>query len=148
MRFLAGQRDLKPVQPLSVCHDADIDSSVLENRPLLDVKLEESGKLAGANLLVTDPADPFELAANRLASSVRAAIGPVQRVHASENTGGHHGRRKTCAFLICPVHNLNRMTGLDTGLIQRPDDFQPGKNAENAIILATCRLGVEMASPP
>ena len=146
MRFLACQRDLKPVQPLPVGDDADIDILILEDRALFDMKLEEGGKPAGADLLVTDPADPLELAANRLAGGVRPAIGPVQRVHAGKYARRHHRRRETRAFLVRPVDHLDRVARLDAGLVQRADDLQPGQHPEDAVVFSTGRLRVEMAS--
>ena len=85
MRLLAGEGDLKPVQPLAMGDDSDINILVLEDRPLLDMKLKEGRQLARADLFIADPADPLKLASDGLAGSVCAAIGPVQRMYAGEH---------------------------------------------------------------
>ena len=146
MRLLAGEGDLKPVQPLPMGDDSDIDILVLEDRPLLDMKLEEGRQLACADLFIADPADPLKLAADGLAGSVGAAIGPVQRMHAGEHARRHHRRRETRAFLVRPVDHLDRVARLDASLVQRADDLQPGQHPEDAVVFSTGRLRVEMAS--
>ena len=70
MRLLAGEGDLKPVQPLPMGDDSDIDILVLEDRPLLDMKLEEGRQLACADLFIADPADPLKLAADDAAKQL------------------------------------------------------------------------------
>ena len=146
MRLLAGEGDLKPVQPLAMGDDSDIDIFVLEDRPLLDMKLKEGRQLARADLFIADPADPLEFAADGLAGSVGAAIGPVQRMHTGKHARRHHRRRETCAFLVGPVDHLNRVAGLDAGFVQRANDLQPGQHPKDAVVFSTGRLSVEMAS--
>ena len=98
--------------------DSVIDILVLEDRTLLDMKLEERCQLACADLFIADPADPLKLAADGLAGSVGAAIGPVQRMHAGEHARRHHRRRETRAFLVRPVDHLDRVARLDAGLVK------------------------------
>ena len=47
--------------------DADVDALVLEDRPLLDMQLEEGVDLARADRLVALPADALQLVAEALA---------------------------------------------------------------------------------
>ncbi len=67
-------------------------------------------------------------------------------MHAGEDTGCQHGRRKPRAFLVCPVGDDDRVLGLDAEVVHGADDFQRAEHAENAVIFAAGRLGVEMAA--
>ena len=67
-------------------------------------------------------------------------------MNAGEHTGGDHRGRETRALLVGPVHDLDRVLGLDAEIIQRPDHLQRAENAENTVILAAGRLGIQMAA--
>ena len=144
--LLAGERHLQPFQPLAVRDDADVDVLVLEDRPLLDMQLEEGLHLAGADLLVALPADALQLVAEALALAILAIVGPVLAVHAGEHAGGEHGRRVAGALLIRPVGDDDRMLRLDAEVVERADHLQPAEHAEHAVELAAGRLRVEMAA--
>ena len=144
MLFLAGQGDLQPVQPLPVGDHTDVLALGFEDRPLLDVQLEEGVHLARADFFLTDPADPLELVAELQPRRVLAIVGPVLRMQAREHARGQHGRRKPRTFLVGPVGDHDRVLGLDAQIIERPHDFQPREHAQNPVVLAACRLGIEV----
>ena len=146
MAVLAGQRHLQPPQPLPVGHDADVDPLVLEDRPLLDMQLEEGVDLARPDLFLALPADPFELVAEALAVAVLARVGPVEFVHAREHARGEHRRREARTLLVGPVGDHDRVLRPDAEIVERADDLQPAQDAKHAVIFSTGRLGVEMAA--
>src|SRR5699024_1002527 len=78
MRLLAGQRYFQPPQPLPMGDNTDIDALILQNRPLLDVKLEKCVDLAGADFLIALPANALQFIAEALAILILAGIGPIE----------------------------------------------------------------------
>ena len=97
-------------------------------------------------LLVALPADAIEFVAELLALGVLAIVGPILFVDAGKNSGGQHGRRKACAFLIGPIDHDDGMFGLDVEIIQCTDQFEPAEDAKHAVKFAARRLGIEMAA--
>ena len=146
MRVLARQPHLEPPQALAVGDDADVDALVLEDRPLLDMQLEERLHRAAAHLLVALPADALQLVAEALAPGVLTRVGPVELVHAGEHAGGEHRRREAGAFLVGPVGDDNRVLRLDTEIVEAADHLQPAEDAQHAVIAAARRLRVEMGA--
>ena len=146
MAFLAGQPHLQPFQALAMGDDADVDALVLEDRPLLDMQLEERVQLALADRLVALPADALELVAEALAVAILAVVGPVLLVDAGEHARRQHGRRIARSLFVGPVGDDDRMLGLDAEIVQRADHFQPAEHAQHAVELAAGRLGVEVAA--
>jgi hypothetical protein len=117
-----------------------------EDRALLDVVLEIGMHLAGADLLVADPADALQFVAEALALGILAAIGIVEAELAGEDARRHHGGSKAGALLVRPVDDDDGALGPDAEVVQRTDQFETGKHAEDAVITAAGRLGVEMAA--
>ena len=93
MTLEAGQADLVPALALAVGDDADVDVLVLENRPLLDVQLEEGVDWPPADRLLAHEADALEFVAERLALAVQPGVGEFLVIDAGENARGDHRRR-------------------------------------------------------
>ena len=146
MGLLAGKREFQPPQALTVGDDADFLFLGLQDRALLDMVFVIGVHLAGAHVFVADPADALQFVAEALALLVLAAIGIVEGQFAGEHAGCHHRRRKARAFLIGPVGDDDRVSGLDVEIVQRAHQFERGQHAEHAVILAARRLGVEMTA--
>ena len=146
MALLAGQRHLQPLQALAMGDDADVDAFVLEDRPLLDVQLEEGLHLARADRFFALPADALEFVAEALAGLVLAVVGPVLLVHAGKDARGEHGRGEARALLVGPVGDHDRMLRPDAEVVQRTDDLQTAQHAKDAVIFSAGRLGVEVAA--
>ena len=68
-----GQLDLVPALALPVRDDADVETLVFEDRPLLDVQFEEGVERPPADRLGPLEADPLQFVAERLAFRVRRA---------------------------------------------------------------------------
>ena len=84
MGLPAGQRELQPPQALTVGDDADLLVFGFEDRALLDVIFEIGVYLAGADFLVTDPADAFQFVAEEISFGILAVIGEIQAVRAGK----------------------------------------------------------------
>ena len=117
-----------------------------EDRPLLDMQLEEGVHFSSTDLFFAAPADPLQFIAECSCSvGIDGIVGPVLRVTAPANTpDAKHRRRVPRALLIGPVGHHDRVLGLDAQLIERADDFQSAKHAQDAVIFAAGRLGIEM----
>ena len=143
---LARHRAFDPAQALPVGDNADLFALGLEDRALLDVQLEHRVHFALADLFWALPADPLELVAKAFALGVNPVIGPVEAVPAGENTRGEHGRGKARAFLVGPVGHDDWVLGLDPEVVHRADHLKAAENAQNTVILAASRLGIEVAA--
>ena len=71
----------------------------------------------------------------------------------ARRSGGRRARRGASqwrpppdAFLVRPTDDIDGSLRHDFGIVQGPDDLQPGEHAVDAIKLATVRLSVEMTS--
>ena len=84
MRILAGDRDLRPREALTVGHDADVLAFGLQNGALFNVQFEKRVHLALAYFLFAAPADALQFIAEFLAVGIDAFIGPVLCVQPSE----------------------------------------------------------------
>ena len=119
MALETGEVDLVPALALAMRDDADLEILGLEDRALLDVKLEESMDLALSHGLVALEADARKLLAELLALLVLAGIGEVLGVDAGEDARGDHRRREAGAFLIRPIGDLDRALRLDLEVVER-----------------------------
>ena len=127
--LLAGQRHLQPPEPLAVGDDADLPALGLEDRPLLDVQLEERLHRPPADRLVALPADPLQLVAEPQPLRVLAVVGELELVHPGEHARRQHRRREARALLVGPVRHHDRMPRPDPEVVQRPDHLQPAEHA-------------------
>ena len=117
VRVLAGDRHLVPAHRLHAGDDADVLALGFQDRPLLDVQLEERRQRMLAAALGAAIADRVERRAEGRAGAVRAGVRPVALEHPGEHAGGDHGRREARALLVGPVHHLDRRVGLVAGLV-------------------------------
>ena len=86
MGILAGDRDLVPAHALHAGDDADHLALVLEDRSLLDVKLEHGAEPVAARFLGAAIADAVELVAEASAVAVFARHKRSPRVNTPANT--------------------------------------------------------------
>ena len=97
VRLLAGQRDLQPPQPLAVGDHADIDALGLEDRPLLDVQLEERLHLPPAHRLRRPSSRSAPARRRTQPLGVGPGIRPVEVVHAREDARSPASRARTAS---------------------------------------------------
>ena len=121
VRILAGDRHLRPAQPLPMGDNANILAFGLKDRALFDMQLKEGVHLAGTNFFVAAPADPLQLITEFLAFRVFAVIGPVLCMDAGKNPGRQHRRGVTGAFLIGEIGHHNGVFCLDIHIVERAD---------------------------
>src|SRR5712671_5273187 len=142
----AGDRHLEPADALDALHDADGLAFGLEDRPLLDMRLEIGAELAPAGLLRAEIADAPELLAHGLAVEVGTAVAVGLVEHAGEHARADHGRGEAGAFLVGPHDDLDRRVGLVAAIVERADDLEPSEHAIDAVEAAAGRLRVEVAA--
>jgi hypothetical protein len=144
--FHAGPVDLVPALTLRAGDDADRLLLALQDRSLLDMRLEEGTDLATAHLLLAVVTDLLQ----RLAEGDPVAILDAQRViqfeSAAEHAGGHHRRCEAAAFLVGPDGDLDRRLGDVVRIVQHAQHLEAGHHAIGAVELAARRLRIEMAA--
>jgi len=96
--------------------------------------------------LRTAIADLIERVAELCAIAIRARRGVLTGEHAGEDARSQHRRRKARAFLVRPVHHLDRREGFIAGAHQGAHRFECRQYAQRAIELAAGRLRVEMTA--
>ena len=145
MRLLSHHSYLVPALALRAGDNADRFLLRLQDRPLLDMRLEIGfhGLAHRRRALIADAA---QLVAQLQPVNILLGLDFIQREHPGEHAGAHHRRGEARAFLIGPHHHLNRRLGLDTGIVQRAHHFQPRQHAIDAVESAAGRLGVKMAA--
>ena len=143
--ILADEARLVPAHALHAGHDADVLRFRLEDRPLLDMQLEECRERMRPARLRTAIADRFEGLAERHAGAILARGRPGAVERSREDAGRRHRGREPRALLIGPVHDLDRSERLVAGLDQGPQRLERAEHAQYAVEFAACRLGVEVA---
>jgi len=146
MGVLADDVRLVPAHALHAGDDADVLGLGLENRALLDVQLEERRERMRPAWFRAAIADRFERGAEAFAGTVLARDRPRAVERPREHPRGGHGRREPRAFLVGPVHHLDRREGLVTGLDQGAQRLERAEHAEHAVEFAAGGLGIEMAT--
>ena len=144
MALHAGPRDLVPALALRAGDDADRLVLPLEDRPLLDMRLEEGADRPAADRLLAVIADLLQRLAEAHAVAVLDAERMLQREGAAEHARGHHGRREAAALLVGPHRDLDRRLGDVARIVQHAQHLEPRHHAIGAVELAAGRLGVEM----
>ena len=146
VRFHARDRAVEPALPLQPLHHADDARVGLQQRPLLDVRLEEGvHRLAAAGPLA-GVADAVQFLGHGDAVVVGARQAVFQAELAAEHAGGQHGGREAAALLVGPRHHLHGSPRRVAGVVERADDLQAGENPVGAVELAAGRLGVQVAA--
>ena len=135
-----------PARPLAAGHDPDPLPFGLEDRPLLDVQLEQGADRSPADRPLAGIADPLQLLADRPAGVILTRETVVEVEHAGEHARGDHRRREAAALLVGPVDHLEGCAGLDALVIEGADHLERAEHAERAVELAAGRLAVEMAA--
>jgi len=126
--------------------DTDFLALGLENRALFDVQFKERVHLARAHFFRASPTDPLQLVAETQTLGIPPPIGPILGMQPGKNPRGEHRRGKTRPFFIGEIHNNNRVFCSDIHVVQRADHLKPREHAKNPVILASRRLGVQMAA--
>ena len=146
MRFLAGHLDLQPALALGAGDDTDRQVGRLQDRALLDMRLEIGGHRVVTRRLLAGIPDGFQVLTENAA--VIGGLGEhlVEAENPGEHARAHHRRRIARTFLIGPHRHLNRRRRFNPGVIQRAHHFQGAKHAVDAIETAAGRLGVQMAA--
>ena len=142
--FGASHRDFEPALALGAGDHADRLFLGLEDRPLLDMRLEVGLDRAPAAFRFALVADARQLRAEGVAIRVLAAVGPVQVEDTREDARGDHGRGEAGALFVGPDHRLDRCLGLDAVVVEGSDHLEPGEHAVDAVELAAGRLGVQV----
>ena len=137
---------VEPADALHPLHDADGLLFRFEDRPLLDMGLEEGADGAPAALHLASVADALQLLADGLAVDVRAREALLQREDAAEDAGRHHRRREARAFLVGPGRDLDGGVGLVAEVVEGADDLEAREYAVDAVELAAGRLAVDVAA--
>src|SRR5258706_7334259 len=117
MGVLAANRYVIPPHTLHAGDDADGRAGVLQDRSLLDMKLDHGPELVSAGLLGATVADAHKRILERIAVAILAPIGKVQRECAGEHAGAEHGGGEARAFLVGPVDDLDGRVGFVGGLL-------------------------------
>ncbi len=111
MALHAGPVDLVPALPLRAGDDADRLLLALEDRALLDMRLEEGADRPAADLLRSVVADLLQRLAEGHAVAVLDAERVVELEGATEHARRHHRRREAAAFLVGPDRHFDRRLG-------------------------------------
>ena len=143
---LAVDHHVVPAQPEGAHDDAEHLFLVLENRPLLDVRLEVGADGTAADLLRAGEADLVERLADRDAVEIGPLQHHVQRKRADEHPRAHHDRGEARALLVGPHRDLDRRFGLDAVIVQAAHHLQPGEDTVVAVELAARGLRVDVAA--
>ncbi len=133
MGFLPGQGQLVPALALGVGDHADGLVLGLEDRPLLDMRLEIGADRALAHRLGAGIADALQLLAHGLAVGIGAGQPVVLVEYAGEHARGDHGRGEARAFLVGPHRDLDRRLGLVAEIVEAAHHFEPGQHAIDAV---------------
>src|SRR5208282_2290457 len=144
--ILARHDHVIPALALRRGDDADRLLLGLEDRPLLDMRLEKGANLAPADGQLSGIADLLERLPHRDTIGVLEAEREVERKLACEDAGGGHRRREPRAFFVRPNDRLDWGPRLDSEVIQGPQHLKTRHDAIGAIELAAGRLTVEMAA--
>jgi hypothetical protein len=141
----AAQAQVVPALPLSPGHRTDGRAACLEHRALFDVGFE-IGRDEVAAQTFADVADARQLVAIAPAGAVTAGQYLDRIEQAGIGHRAHHRRREACAFLVAPDHQFERRCGVDAGIVQRAQHFEPGHHAVGTVEAPAVRLGIEMAA--
>jgi hypothetical protein len=76
----------------------------------------------------------------------RASVNPIQIVGSGKASRRHHGRRKSAAFLIRPVHDLDRPTRDMAKVVKRANHLQCAENTDYSIETSAIHLRIEVAA--
>src|SRR5260370_1063086 len=142
--FHAGPRDLVPALALRAGDDSDRLLLALEDRPLLNMRLEEGADQPAADRLLAVVADRLQRLAEAHAVAVLDVERMVEREGAAEHARRHHGWREAAALFVGPHRDLDRRLGDVAGIVQHAQHLQARHDPVSAVELATGRLGVEM----
>ena len=146
VRFHPFDRAVEPALPLQSLHHADDARVGFQQRPLLDVRLEEGvHRLAAAGPLA-GVADAVQFLGYGDAVVVGARQAVVEAELAAEDARCQHGRGEAAALLVRPRHHLHGAPGGVVGVVEGADDLQAGEHAVSAVELAAGGLGIEMAA--
>ena len=140
----AADLDLGPRNTLDRLDDADVDSFVVEYRPLFDMQFDIGVRRLRRHRRVSGVADAGEILAYAGAVDASCLQDIFQRQHPGEHQATHHVGRKARALLICEKGRRQRVLGLDTRLVERFDDFQRGQHAQIAVEAAPSTYRVDV----
>ncbi len=146
VRIAPPERKIVPANALAADDDADGLVLGLENRPLLDVRLEQRADRMLAAGLVAEVADAPEFVAEGLAVGIRSRPRVLLVEQPGVDARRDHRRGEARALLVGPDDDLERRGGRDVVLVQGAQDFEPGEHAVDAVEAAAVRLGVEVAA--
>ena len=151
VRILTGDRHLVPAHRLHAGDDADVLALGLQDRPLLDMQLEERRQRMLAAALGPAIADRIERRGEGHAVAILPRLAPSPSRCTLANTPDDTiAGRKARALLVGPVHHLDRRVGLVAGLDQGAQRFEraPARRARRRISRrsAGCRDGCRTRS--
>ncbi|MNQ66851.1 hypothetical protein D3C85_813530 [compost metagenome] len=146
VRLDAPEVEVEPFLPEGAEHHADGLVLVLEDRPLLDMRLEIGAHRMPRHRTRPGIADGVQRLADRDALGVALGQGLFQAEFLGEHPGAHHAGGEARAFLVGPDHHLQRRLGLHAQVIQGAQHLQAGQHAEAAVEFAAGGLGVDMAA--
>ena len=126
--------------------DTDLLVFCLQDRALFDMVFEHRMDAAIARSLGPAPADAVQFVAEPLALGIGAAVGVILGQDAGEHARCQHGRRKTAAFLVRPVHDHDGAPRGQPHVADRPDHLQPRQYAKHAVVFAPRWLRIQVAA--
>ena len=91
-------------------------------------------------------ANGIQRIAHTHAIHIAQAIGFFLRIDAGPNAAAHQGMTEAAAFLIGPIHQLNRRFGDDVQVMDAAHHFKPGDHTQRTIEFAAGGLAVQMAA--
>src|SRR5215213_7289690 len=136
--------DLAPSNADDSLDDADGYRSIFEYRSLLDMELQIGGDRTGAVAALTLVADPLQLVAEGGSIAIGPPVDVLRGETAGHGAGGEHCRLEANPLLVRPVDQLQRVSGRDAGVVERPQNLQRGEDAVGAVIAATPAHGVDV----
>src|SRR5262249_5761653 len=143
---IAGDIDMHAVNGVAARHDAEWNAHALENWTLFNVDLEIRIERTLADRGSAGIADLAEVVAKCEALVVDLLQYELHGQATGERGRSHHGRLKSGALLVRPADNLQRSACCDAAIVQRPENFQAGQDAQNPVIAAARDLGIQMAA--
>ena len=146
VHFHAGHDDVVPAQAQRSGDHAHDLFLVLQDRALLDVRLEIGVHRTAAHRVRAGVADGLQFVAHRQALGVAGGQRGFQREFAGEHARSHHHRHEARAFLVGPDGDFQRRFGLHAGVVERAYHFQARQHAVAAVELAASGLGVDVAA--
>ncbi len=135
---------IKPGLPDNALYQTDRKVCILQNRALLNVKLQVGVAVFGTICRIPVVADPGQLIGKADAISVPGVEGNISIELAKRGARAEQRRSKARSFFTGPVHDLNWTGGLDVFIVECPHHFETGEHTKRTIVASAFGHGIEM----